>query len=62
MDSKVADLIASMNTLYPEWFRSKRPDMAAARTFRVLFQELEPAALMGCYRHVAPEFFKWVGL
>ena len=61
VDSKVADLIASMNTLYPEWFEGKRPGVEAAKMFRVRFLELEQP-LIGCYRHVAPDFFKWVGL
>jgi hypothetical protein len=62
VDRKVADLIGSMNVLYAHWFNGKHPDPVAAHTFRATFQELEPQPLMACYKHVAPEFFKWVGI
>jgi len=62
MDGKVAELIGSMNVLYASWFNGKRPNQVAANTFRTTFREIEPQPLMACYRHVAPEFFRWVGL
>ena len=62
MEGKVAELIGTMNVLYTRWFNGKHPDLAAAKAFRTTFQEHEPQPLMACYRHVAPEFFKWIGL
>ena len=62
IDSIVAELIGSMNVLYANWFNGKHPNLAAANTFRTTFREIEPHPLMACYRHVAPDFFRWVGL
>jgi hypothetical protein len=55
-------LFDCMDFLYPQWSYNIAPDARDVADFRSIFPELAAPPMMGCYKHVAPRFFSWIGL